>query len=181
MWLFVCNNKQNLYFYKTKKYKNCMIEHKNIFTELKRLGINPNQLPENMPEDLKEAIESVKKLHYDWDDEEDDTEEVREAKQKLKETVEATIGLVKNWLNSKEVAIPASKEKKIALFLEKLDDDADKDGLRVKGSNNFYVKPFNLVAIGLSNSENETGKIIFQNRVFTRGQYEKFWTCKKTI
>jgi hypothetical protein len=154
-------------------------EHKNIFTELKRLRINPNQLPDNMPEDLKEAIEATKSMHFDWDPEDEDTPEIIEAKKQLKETVEATIKLVKDWLNQGELQIEASQEKKVLLFIQSLDEAADNDKLRLPGSNDFYVKPFNLVAAKLVENEEEFGKVKFGPYTFTREKYRNFWTCKK--
>lgn len=152
-------------------------EVQNLIQWMKANNIPHNPLPEDMPEEIKELVNSVLQCKLDWDEDENDTEELRELKADLKKQVLETIEVLKEYQNTLETRIEYTDEQKQLMALEGFYKLAESRGeIRVDGS--FYMHPQKLLEIRLVTKLTDTGKIKLRNFTISRDFDEVNWVVR---
>jgi len=127
----------------------------------------------DMPEDLQDTVEDFTSqcATYDWDEDADESEEIKTLKREVKERGKKIIGLVKEWQKDQEERIEDSLAEKQTKFLNNSFEKGkkEKDG-------GVMISPAALVQAGLIHSEGRTGTIIFGDFTMKRGVLEKTFT-----
>jgi len=127
----------------------------------------------DMPEDLQETVEdfTTQCASYDWDEEDEESEEVKTLKRELKARGKKIIGLVKEWQKEGEERIEDSLAEKQTKFLKMTFENGKKNA---KGG--VSVSPEALFKAGIIHSEGRTGTIIFGDFTMSRSVIENSFT-----
>jgi hypothetical protein len=127
----------------------------------------------DMPEELQETVEdfTTQCASYDWDEEAEESEEIKTLKIELKKRGKTIIGLVKEWQKDQEERIEDSLAEKQTKFLKSTFENGKKND---KGG--VSVSPAALLKAGIIHSEGRTGTIIFGDFTMSRGVIENSFT-----
>lgn len=127
----------------------------------------------DMPEDLQDTVEdfTAQCATYDWDEDAEESEEVKTLKKELKARGKKIIGLVKEWQKDQEERIEDSAEEKQLKFLTGIYDNSAKDK---KGG--VTVSPGALFKAGLIPSDGSTGTFYLKQFTMKRSVIENSFT-----
>lgn len=125
-----------------------------------------------MPEDLQDTVEdfTTQCASYDWDEDAEESDEVKTLKRELKARGKKIIGLVKEWQKDQEERIEDSPEEKQLKFLTGIyDKGQDKKG-------GVKVSPKALFQAGLIPSDGDTGTFHLKQFTMKRSVIENSFT-----
>jgi len=145
----------------------------NVAKYIRTHNINMTEMPEDLQDTVKDFTSQC--ASYDWDEDAEESEEVRTLKRELKARGKKIIDLVKEWQKDQEERIEDSLAEKQTKFLKSTFENGKKND---KGG--VSVSPAALLKAGIIDSEGRTGTIIFGDFTMKRSVIENSFTLYRS-